>query len=155
MMTYKFNRMTQEQAEEIAFHWHYDGEYSFYDMEADQDDLEEFINPKRRGTSMYSVMENRELIGFFSANKVNNHTVDISLGLRPDLTGKGIGMEFLRNGMDFIKNKYKPKKMTLSVASFNQRAIKVYRKIGFKDTNTFMQHTNGCTYEFVKMEYKC
>ena len=35
-MTYLYKVMTQEQAEEIAFQWHYDGEYSFYDMESDQ-----------------------------------------------------------------------------------------------------------------------
>jgi [ribosomal protein S18]-alanine N-acetyltransferase len=45
-MTYELHVMTQEQAEEIAFNWHYDGEYSFYDMEADQEDLEEFLNPE-------------------------------------------------------------------------------------------------------------
>lgn len=31
-MAYKFSVLTQEQAEDIAFNWHYDGEYSFYDM---------------------------------------------------------------------------------------------------------------------------
>ena len=28
-MTYKFEIMAQEQAEDIAHNWHYDGEYSF------------------------------------------------------------------------------------------------------------------------------
>ncbi len=32
----KFTSMTQEQAEQIAYNWHYDGEYSFYDMDADK-----------------------------------------------------------------------------------------------------------------------
>lgn len=31
-MTYQFRIMTQEQVENIAFNWHYNGEYSFYDM---------------------------------------------------------------------------------------------------------------------------
>ena len=154
-MTYKFDTMTQEQAEDIAFNWHYDGEYSFYNMEADKEDLEEFINPETRGTSMHSVIKNNELIGFISANKVNATTIDIALGLRPDLTGKGEGVKFLKSGIEFVKRTYKPEKLTLSVATFNQRAIKVYRKIGFKDTHTFIQNTNGSTYEFLKMEYIC
>ena len=154
-MTYKFDTMTQEQAEDIAFNWHYDGEYSFYNMEADKEDLEEFINPETRGTSIYSVINNNELIGFISANKVNATTVDIALGLRPDLTGRGEGVEFLKNGIWFVKKIDKPEKLTLSVATFNQRAIKVYRKIGFKDSYTFIQNTNGSTYEFLKMEYIC
>ena len=29
------------------------------------------------------------------------------------------------------------------MATFNQRAIKLYRKVGFKDAETIMQDTNG------------
>lgn len=36
------------------------------------------------------------------------------------------------------------------MATFNQRAIKVYRKVGFKDIDSFMQDTNGNIYEFLK-----
>ena len=154
-MVYKFNIMTQEQAEDIAFNWHYDGEYSFYDMEADREDLEEFVDKETRGNSMYSVIINNKLIGYLSFNKLDDNTYDIGLGMRPDLTGKGEGLEFLKSGIEFAKSEFKPEKLTLSVATFNQRAIKVYRKIGFKKTSTFMQDTNGSTFEFVKMEYVC
>ncbi|MCU9614898.1 GNAT family N-acetyltransferase [Caldibacillus lycopersici] len=154
-MIYTFEIMTQEQAEEIAFKWHYDGEYSFYDMEADREDLEEFIDRKSRGNSVYSVMINKELIGFYSFHKVNEVTYEIGLGMRPDLTGKGEGLNFLKSGLEFAKSKLKPEKLTLSVANFNERAIKVYQKVGFKKTNIFMQPTNGSTFEFVKMEYEC
>lgn len=154
-MTYHFEIMTQGQAEEIAFKWHYDGEYSFYDMEADKEDLEEFLDTDSRGNSIYSVLVKNELIGFFNFTKVDDNTYDIGLGMRPDLTGKGEGLEFLKSGIEFAKSKFKPEKLTLSVATFNQRAINVYRKIGFEKTVTFMQDTNGSTFEFVKMEYQC
>ena len=39
-MTYTLQPITQEQAEEIAYNWHYDGKYAFYDMEADEEDLD-------------------------------------------------------------------------------------------------------------------
>ncbi|MBH0167078.1 GNAT family N-acetyltransferase [Fictibacillus sp. 7GRE50] len=154
-MTYLFQVMTQEQAEEIAFQWHYDGEYSFYNMESDRDDLAEFINQEKRGESVYSVLNNNELIGFFSVNKADERIYDIGLGMRPDLTGKGIGFKFLKSGIEFVKSEYKPKKITLSVATFNQRAINVYGKMGFKEIKTFMQATNGSEFEFIKMEYGC
>ena len=154
-MTFKFEIMTQDNAEDIALNWHYDGEYSFYDIEADKEDLEEFLDPETRGNSMYAVINNSEVIGFFSVNKVDDKIFDIGLGMRPDLTGSGNGLEFLKAGIEFVKNEYKPEKITLSVATFNQRAIKVYRKLGFKDFNTFMQDTNGSTFEFLKMEYEC
>lgn len=154
-MAYKFSILTQEQAENIAFDWHYDGEYSFYDMEADKDDLDEFLNPEERGNSTFAVTKENELVAFLSISEVTDRIFDIGLGMRPDLTGKGNGTEFLRAGINFIQSEFKPEKITLSVATFNQRAIKLYRKVGFKDVETFMQDTNGSTFEFLKMVYEC
>lgn len=156
-MGYKFKIMTQEQAEDIAFNWHYDAEYSFYDMEADKEDLVEFLDSKKRGDSNFVVTKDKEnnIIGFFSFNTVDINTIDIGLGMRPNLIGNGNGLEFLKAGLEFAKSKYTPQKITLSVATFNQRAIKVYRKIGFEDVDTFMQDTNGDSFEFLKMTYQC
>lgn len=153
-MGYKFEMMTQEQAEEIAFNWHYEAEYSFYDMDADKDDLVEFLDPQKRGDSNFVVTQDNDIIGFFSFNKVAIHTIDIGLGMRPNLIGNGNGLEFIRAGLEFAISKYAPRKITLSVATFNQRAIKVYRKIGFEEVNTFMQDTNGDYFEFVEMIYQ-
>lgn len=52
--------------------------------------------------------------------------------------------------INFIQSEFKPEKITLSVATFNQRAIKLYRKIGFEDVEPFMQDTNASTFEFLK-----
>ena len=154
-MTLRFEVMTQEQAELIARHWHYNGKYAFYDMEADEEDLEEFLDPVLRGNSKYIVTQHQDLIGFISVNQTDPQTCDIGLGMRPDLTGKGLGTEFLKEGMEFVKYAYQPKKITLSVATFNQRAIKVYHKLGFEDGETFWQDTNGSSFEFLKMTYEC
>ncbi|GAA0603844.1 GNAT family protein [Virgibacillus siamensis] len=154
-MTYEFKKITQKQAEDIAYNWHYEDKYSFYDMEADKEDLEEFLDPEARCDSSFAVMSDNELIGFFSADKKSDGSVDIGLGMRPDLTGKGKGREFLKAGMDFVRSKYDPINITLAVATFNQRAIKVYRRLGFDDAGTFMQDTNGDRYEFLKMVYEC
>ncbi|WP_241654828.1 GNAT family N-acetyltransferase [Sporolactobacillus shoreae] len=139
----------------MAFNWHYEGDYSFYDMEADEEDLNEFLNPEMRVNSTFAVTNDNELIAFLSVDKIDDAAFEVGLGMEPILTGRGLGKEFLMAAMDFVKSKYEPKKITLSVATFNQRAIKVYRKVGFKDVDTFMQDTNGSTFEFLKMEYKC
>ena len=107
-MTYQFEIMTQEQAEDISYNWHYDGEYSFYDMEADEEDLQEFADPELRGDSTFAVLENRELVGYFNVTNVDDRTYDIGLGMRPDLTNKGKGLEFIKAGLAFINRKYNP-----------------------------------------------
>lgn len=48
-MGYTYTVMKQEEAEEIAYNWHYKGEYSFYDIKADEEDLAEFLEGESRG----------------------------------------------------------------------------------------------------------
>ncbi|WP_421378442.1 GNAT family N-acetyltransferase [Bacillus salacetis] len=149
---YKFSPLTDDAAEEIAFQWKYDGEYSFYDMTADQEDLEEFLSPDRSG--YYAVERNDELIGYFCFQRDEAGQLEIGLGMKPKLTGKGLGLEFVLEGIRFAIANYQTSALSLSVAAFNKRAIKVYEKTGFESIETFKQDTNGSTYEFVRMNYE-
>ena len=58
--------------------------------------------------------------------------IDIGLGMKPDLTGKGMGRTFFQAGIAFAVEKFKPKTFRLSVATFNKRAITLYKNIGFQ-----------------------
>ncbi|MDN5709051.1 MAG: GNAT family N-acetyltransferase [Planococcus sp. (in: firmicutes)] len=151
-MGYIFQTMTQEQAQDIAENWRYDGEYSFYDMDADLEDLEEFLDPEKRGNNYFMVYQDNEAVGFYSFGQTDKETVDIVLGMKPDLTGGGQGAAFLKARIDFAKSNYHPQKITLSVADFNKRAIKLYEKLGFRKVESFVQATNGGHFDFVKME---
>ncbi len=150
-MTYTFQIMTQKQAEQIAYTWKYDGKYAFYDMTADEEDLEEFIDESQRGNTTYAVYKEDEMIGFYTFNVLPDGNIDIGLGMKPFLTGKGEGLRFTKAGLDFAISTFSAKTFTLSVATFNERAIKVYKKIGFMPMGTFIQQTNGSSYEFMKM----
>lgn len=154
-MPYTFQKMTEKQAEHIAYHWHYDGKYAFYNMEADEEDLAEFLNSEMRGDQYFTVMDKGELVGFFSFYQAKDNIIDMGLGMAPSLTGSGKGLAFVKAGMMFSMRKYNPKFLTLSVAAFNERAIKVYEKAGFEIVGTFVQQTNGSRFEFIKMMYTC
>lgn len=148
---FHIEQLTQSDAETIAT-WHYDGEYAFYDAEADADDLAELLDPALRGDSMFGVRVGAgELIGFF-AFQITGGAVDYGLGLRPDLTGKGSGSDFVRAGLDFAHSRFSPKTIQLHVAAFNKRAIKVYKRIGFRKVEHYMNRTNGGEFEFIRME---
>lgn len=121
-MTHQFAVLTQPQAETIAYTWHYEGDYSFYNMEADKDDLAEFLDAKQRGQSVFAITSDEELVGFVSVAPTDAETVDIGLGMKPDLTGNGSGRAFVTSILDFVKATYSPHRTTLSVAAFNVRA---------------------------------
>jgi len=142
--------MQQADAECIA-RWHYDGPYVFYDMANDEDDLAELMDPRRRENAYYAAVDSDgSLVGFYCFIQ-DGSTVELGLGLRPDLTGKGLGLNFLETGLAFARQRFSPKMFRLSVAAFNQRAIKVYMKAGFQPTRRYEQRTNGGVFDFVEM----
>ena len=150
MSGYRFRQMEDEEALEISG-WHYEPPYDFYDATSDADDLQELLDPKRRKDAYFSVFdEDSVLVGFFQFERAGK-TVDVGLGMRPDLTGQGLGVEYLLAGLEFARGRYAPDRFTLSVATFNERAILVYERAGFRRNNEYMHHTNGGEYLFLSM----
>jgi len=144
-------RMTQAEAETIA-EWSYEEPYDFYDWRADESDLAELLDPARRGDGYFSAHDaTGELIGFFGFGREGD-VVGVGVGLRPDLTGRGLGLSFVEEGLAFAREQFAPARFRLSVAAFNERAIKVYERAGFVVTRTFMHETNGGVFPFVEME---
>ena len=150
MSDYFFKLMTDEDAREIS-HWHYEPPYDFYDATSDQDDLQELLDSERRGDAYFSVFdESGAIVGFFQFER-EGKTVDVGLGMRPNLTGKGLGTEFLLAGLEFARERFSPEGFTLSVTTFNERAIRVYERAGFSRGHEYLHHTNGGEYLFLSM----
>lgn len=64
--------------------------------------------------------------GLFTFQKLPRHTVNLGLGLRPELAGLGYGLAFVQAGLAFGKARYAPASSQLTVDPFNARAVKVY-----------------------------
>jgi ribosomal-protein-alanine N-acetyltransferase len=84
--------------------------------------------------------------------KRDGKAVGVGLWLRPDLRGKGLGHGFLVAELGFLRRSFCPEVFRLSVATFNERAIKVYEGVGFVHGRTYHHETNGGVYEFLEME---
>ncbi len=142
--------MTQHEAEVIST-WEYEAPYDFYDAPADEHDLAELLDPAQRAGQYFSVHATEELIGFFQLRS-DGDAVVVGLGLRPDLTGRGLGLSFVEEGLVFAREQFAATRFRLSVATFNERAITVYERAGFVVTRSFMHETNGGVFSFVEME---
>jgi len=127
--------MTPDHARAVSL-WKYGGEYAFYDNS--EEDAREFMN----GTFYSCLSDSGELTGYFNfgdgakvptieENVYDEGFLDIGLRLKPDLCGKGLGLGFLNLGLDYARSVFNTRKFRLSVAAFNERAVKVYMKAGF------------------------
>jgi len=124
--------------------WRYEPPYDFYDGDA-----EPVRNPER----WYEALDEAGvLIGNFYFEQKGD-ALEVGLGLRPDLTGRGLGLDFLLAGIDFGRRRFGLSRVILNVAAFNERAIKVYERAGFRETG---RHTRRFDrwgeVEFVDME---
>ena len=132
--------------------WRYPDEYSFYDADADADDLAELLDPAQWGQRYFAADElaQHELAGFLVV-KLTGRAAEIGLGLRPDLTGCGLGEPFVRACLRFAAAALQAESYTLAVAAFNRRAITVYERAGFREVVRFEHFTNGGLHDFIRM----
>jgi len=134
--------------------WRYPGEYSFYDAAAaaDPDDLAELLDPAEWGQRYFAADEiaQHKLAGFLAV-KLAGRVAEIGLGLRPDLTGHGLGESFVRTGLRFASAALGAQSYTLAVAAFNRRAITVYERAGFQEVERFEHFTNGGLHAFIRL----
>jgi ribosomal-protein-alanine N-acetyltransferase len=144
--------MTQDDAEAVAA-WRYEPPYDFYDASADEGDLALLLSAEKRAGRMFAATGTGELVGFFDLRlDAEDDIVVVGLGLRPDLTGRGLGEPFLEAGLAFARTRFSPRRFRLSVAAFNERAIAVYERVGFRRTREHVHETNGGRHSFVEME---
>jgi ribosomal-protein-alanine N-acetyltransferase len=149
-MKLSIRQMTQSDAETIAG-WHYEPPYSFYDATADADDLRLLLDAgTREGRSFSAFDDAGELVGFFEY-KPDGDEMEIGLGLRPDLTGRGLGREFVDAGLAYGRERFRPTRFRLAVATFNERAIRVYERAGFERVREYDHETNGGRHRFLEM----
>jgi ribosomal-protein-alanine N-acetyltransferase len=77
-------------------------------------------------------------------------------GMRPDLTGKGLGPGFIKAAFEFGIEKfdYRREYVYLDVLTFNKRAYRAYEKAGFEFDREYSLEDEGKIYEFIRMKRK-
>ncbi|PAD78381.1 GNAT family N-acetyltransferase [Paenibacillus campinasensis] len=161
MTEYRFHPMTEEYAAEIST-WKYPEPYSLYSMEHSDEDIAELMN----GDYFYALDMQNALAGFICKGNSarvpggvqaglydDADVMDMGLGLRPDVTGRGKGRDFLLEGIAFLKERFEPKRLQLVVALFNKRAIAVYERSGFVKGKKFSSKVGERDMEFVAMHF--
>ena len=117
----RIEEATAESHVELAS-WRYPPPYDFYDG-----DVDPVVNPERH----FGAFDERgELVGFYYFEE-KPPDLDYGLGLRPDLVGRGLGLEFFVTGLAFARERYGARRVYLHVAEFNERARIVYERAGF------------------------
>ena len=119
-----------DETQRLLATWRYPAPYDFYDGDA-----EPVLNPER---FFEARDEGGEIVGFYYFEP-KPPDLDYGLGLRPDLAGRGLGLDFFLAGLAFARERYRPARFYLHVASFNERARRVYERAGFRVVSTHVR----------------
>ncbi|MBN2086375.1 MAG: GNAT family N-acetyltransferase [Anaerolineales bacterium] len=140
-----------EAAAQVIFHWRYDPPYDSYNYrpEEKEKEMRYLTDPANRIYGIHGLRG--ELIGFCSYGKdaqvpggnYDADALDIGLGLRPDLTGRGWGPAVIGEVLAFAGRQYRPVRFRVTIASFNSRARKAWGKTGFEEKEEFSREGDG------------
>lgn len=134
--------------------WRYEPPYDLYNLgtgTADPIELTEaidyFLQPQYHFQAVLR-QPAAELIAFCSfgadgqvaGGDYTAEAVDIGMGVRPDLTGRGLGGMFAGVAIDYACKTFAPPRLRVTIAAFNHRAQKVWRRHGFAQVQQFHSH---------------
>jgi ribosomal-protein-alanine N-acetyltransferase len=133
-MRFQLRPLRWREARQIT-RWRYPVPYAVYDLNTADMILALYLHPLWRllGVAHFCAVrdERDELVGMFQFMR-RGTAMEIGLALRPDLTGQGLGLEFVRAGLAYGARRFRPSAFRLDVAAFNERARRVYERAGFR-----------------------
>jgi len=158
-MPYTFRAVTEVDARAILA-WHYEEPYAIYN--ADPATLDQAFETLHNPANAYfaALTPDGQVAGFccFGADArvpggdyADASALDVGLGLRPDLTGGGRGLDFVRAVLAFGRSRFAPARFRLTVAAFNLRAQRVYTHAGFRVVGRFRRGGEPTAPEFLQM----
>jgi [ribosomal protein S18]-alanine N-acetyltransferase len=146
---FRIEAMTRVDAEEITT-WRYPPPYDSYDMTgAYPADL---VDPD---SGYYALLDDDKLAGFRSFGvdgqvpdwQYDDSALDTGGGLKPELTGRGLGRSAITTGLEFGRQRFGPAAFRMTIASFNVRARTVVESLAFDSIGRFDASTNGRSYD--------
>lgn len=152
-MAYDFQPMDETSARAIAT-WRYPAPYDIYDTPPDavEGTIQVFVDPQYAYHALTD--GSGELVAYccfgldarVPGGDYGSDALDIGMGVRPDLTGQGRGAGFARAVLAFAQEEYAPSAFRVTVAGFNERAQRVWKKAGFELVQTFGRQGNGMAF---------
>lgn len=144
--------MTPEYAADIVT-WRYPAPYDCYDVINVEPAF--LLDP---GNGFFALLsESDDLIGFRSfgpdgrvpGGEYDDSALDTGGGLRPSLTGQGLGRQAIQTGLEFGRRLFAAPAFRVTVASFNTRALRVVTSLGFGPVSSFAATTDGRSFQIL------
>lgn len=140
-------RQLEEKDAEKMFEWMTDPEINqFFRFDKTNLSIEKcrnfIINSFTKTDHHYAIEEDGEYMGTISLKHIDpiNKNAEYAIALRKIAQGKGLGTKSSKKLLDIAFNELKLNKVYLDVLSDNSPAIRLYKKLGFKEEGELKNH---------------
>jgi RimJ/RimL family protein N-acetyltransferase len=136
-------------------HWRYEPPYTMYDLQPGDEDM--LMDPSLQ---YHAVLDDDTVLAGFACfgedaqvhgGVYGPDALDIGFSMAPERTGRGDGVAFVATVCRYARKELGADSLRLSVATFNRRAITVYRRLGFRTAQWFIGTTRHGALSFVAM----
>ncbi len=151
-MTLTFRPMTPADVQTFVA-WRYDPPYDVYNIAVTDEEYEGLIGfYTHPANHAYAADDEHGALAAFCSFGADGQVpgadysadaLDIGMGVRPDLTGQGLGPQFSRAVIDFANHTFSPTLLRVTIAAFNLRAQRVWTKLGFERRQKFGRTGDG------------
>jgi RimJ/RimL family protein N-acetyltransferase len=159
-MSYIFNKMDEISARAILG-WRYDPPYDIYNLASDEVEsvVQYMMDPQNAYSSITD--EQGELVAYCCFGRegqvpggdYSSDALDIGMGVHPELTGQGLGHEFVNSVLDFAGATFSPCVYRVTVAEFNKRALRVWEKVEFQLVDRFQRDCDKRPFVILVLPY--
>lgn len=139
--------------------WKYKSPYEIYNYAPEhfEQDLVYHLDP---GNNIYSMFREGALIGYCSFRQdarvpggdYSEEALDIGLMIKPELTGRGQGSEYVKDVIHFARTQFIPRRLRVTILKTNLRAQRVWEKNGFQKTQEFTRDTDRVPFVILTRE---
>jgi RimJ/RimL family protein N-acetyltransferase len=149
-MHFTFRQMAEADARSILS-WRYEPPYDIYNLGCeDVEAVVQFLIAPQNGYYAIADQQNN-MVGFccfgldarVPGGDYQEEALDIGLGMRPDLTGRGHGHDYVQAVIRFARSEFWPTALRVSIAEFNRRALRVWQRAGFRPARSFAREADG------------
>ena len=135
---FAFRPIDEESAREILA-WRYAGPYAVYDPGSEDPAaaLRTFLDP---ANAYFAVRDgDGALVAYWCfgpdarvpGGGYAGEALDVGGGVRPELTGRGLGLSLLQAALGFARGRFQPPTFRVTIAAWNARALTVCERAGF------------------------
>ena len=150
-------KLMDEAAARAVLAWRYEEPYSFYNPDPAElaRDLQNLTAPSNHYYALTD--EGGALVAYFCfgpdarvpGGDYTDAALDVGGGLRPDLTGRGLGPLYIRAALDFARREFAPPALRVTVAAWNRRACAACVRAGFRPVRRFRRAADDLEFDIL------